>query len=50
MEGEVDAFDFHLAERLGITLAAVEGMSNREYIAWQAWTVYEKAMRDMERQ
>lgn len=47
MEGEMDAFDFILAERLGKTLAEVGAMSNHEYLRWKAWDVYVKAMKAM---
>lgn len=48
MEGELDPFDFILAERLGITLAAVEAMSNNEYLRWRAFHTYRQAMKDMQ--
>lgn len=49
MEGEMDAFDFILAERLGMTLAQVDAMSNNEYVRWRAFAVYRAAMADMEK-
>lgn len=48
MEGELDPFDFILAERLGITLAAVEAMSNNEYLRWRAFYTYRAAMEAMQ--
>ena len=47
MEGELDPFDFLLAEQLGITLAQVGAMSNNEYLRWRAWHVYRTAMANM---
>lgn len=47
MEGEMDAFDFILAEKLGMTLAEIGGMSNHEYTRWRAFHVYRKSMMDM---
>jgi hypothetical protein len=47
MEGDLDVFDFQLAERLGVTLAMVGAMSNREYLAWKAFYVYRAAMQEM---
>ena len=43
----MDPFDFMLAEKLGLTLAQVGAMANREYLAWRAWHVYVNAMQDM---
>jgi hypothetical protein len=47
MEGELDPFDFMLAERLGMTLAQVGEMSNNEYIRWRAFHVWRQAMAEM---
>jgi hypothetical protein len=47
MEGELDPFDFLLAERLGKTLAEIGQMSNNEYLRWRAWHVYRTAMAEM---
>ena len=47
MEGELDPFDFMLAERLGKTLAEIGQMSNHEYLRWRAWHVYQTAMAEM---
>lgn len=47
MEGELDPFDFMLAEALGLTLAQVGEMSNNEYLRWRAFYVYREAMREM---
>lgn len=49
MEGELEQFPFILAESLGITLAQVEAMSNNEYLRWQAWHTYKRAMDEMHR-
>ena len=47
MEGELDTFDFVLAETLGMTLAQVGEMSNNEYLRWRAFYVYRNAMAEM---
>jgi hypothetical protein len=47
MEGDLDPFDFMLAEKLGLTLAAVGEMSNHEYLRWRAWHTYCTAMAEM---
>jgi hypothetical protein len=47
MEGDLDPFEFVLAERLGLTLAQVGAMSNHEYLRWKAWHVYRQAMSEM---
>ena len=47
MEGELDPFDFVLAEALGKTLAEIGQMSNHEYLRWRAWHVYRTAMAEM---
>lgn len=47
VEGELDPFDFLLAERLHLTLEQVGAMSNREYLAWRAWRVYVNAMEEL---
>lgn len=49
MEGDLDAFDFMLAESLHITLAEVGAMSNNEYVRWRAWTVYKTAQLELAR-
>ena len=49
MEGDLDPFDFVLAERLGMTLAQVGAMSNNEYTRWRAFYVYRDAMSEMQR-
>jgi hypothetical protein len=48
MEGDLDPFDFLLAEKLGMSLAQVDAMSNNEYLRWRAWTVYRQAMAEMQ--
>lgn len=47
MEGEMDAFEFVLAERLGMTLADIGRMSNHEFLRWRAFYTYRAAMREM---
>lgn len=47
MEGELDPFDFMLAEGLGITLAQIGEMSNNEYTRWRAFYTYRAAMQEM---
>ena len=47
MEGELDPFDFMLAERLGKTLAEIGAMSNNEYLRWRAFHVWRQAMAEM---
>ena len=49
MEGELDPFDFVLAEKLGMTLAQIEAMSNHEYLRWRAFYTYRAAMAEMDR-
>jgi hypothetical protein len=48
MEGEIDVFDFILAEKLGMTLAQVGEMSNNEYLRWKAFYVYRRAMQELD--
>lgn len=49
MEGEVDPFDFSLAESLGRTVAELRAsIGNREYLAWRAFTVWRNAMQELE--
>jgi hypothetical protein len=50
MDEEIDAFDFTLAERLGMTVAEMnERMTNIEYIAWRARENWRNAMAELER-
>ncbi len=49
MEGDLDPFDFVLAETLGMTLEQVQAMSNNEFQRWKAFYVYRAAMRELER-
>ena len=39
---------FVLAERLGLTLAQVGALSNREHMAWRAFYAYRKAMAELD--
>lgn len=47
MLGEVDSFDFVLAEALGKTLGEVRSLPNREYVEWRAFYRYRNAMDDL---
>lgn len=50
MEEEIDAFDFALAERLGMTVEEMQDrMSNIEYLAWRARENWRNAMAKLER-
>jgi hypothetical protein len=49
MEGDLDPFDFQLAQKLGLTLEQVGAMSNNEYLRWRAYAVYRTAMDEMEK-
>ena len=49
MEGTIAAFDFQLAEHLGLTLEQVRAMPNRDWIAWRAWLTYRAATAEMEK-
>lgn len=46
----MDSFQFVLALDLGRTLEEMAAMPRREYLAWQAFYTYRKAMVDFERQ
>ena len=48
MEGDVDSFPFVLALDLGRTVEELGTMSQREYIAWQAFYTYRAAMQELE--
>lgn len=44
MEGDLEAFDFVLAQDLHMTVEEMQRrMSNREYLAWKAFYVYREA-------
>lgn len=45
----MDTFQFVLALDLGMTLEQLAAMPRREYLAWQAFYTYRKAMADFER-
>ena len=48
MEGELDPFDFTLAEALGMTIEQLQqSMGNGEYLQWRAFYVYRNAMEDL---
>lgn len=47
MVGEIDPFDFFLAEGLGMSLAQVHALPNAEYVAWRAFYVFRHAMQNM---
>ena len=44
----MDSFQFVLALDLGKSLEDLSAMSRREYLAWQAFYTYRKAMQDFE--
>lgn len=49
MEGSLDAFDFLLAERLGMTVGELrDRMSNDEYLQWRAYIKWRNAMQELE--
>ena len=48
MEGELDTFDFLLAEHLHKSLAEIGALSNDEVVRWQAFFTYRAAMADMQ--
>jgi hypothetical protein len=48
MEGDLDTFDFILAEALGKSLAEIGDLSNDEVVRWQAFYTYRTAMRELE--
>lgn len=49
MEGELDPFDFALAEKLGLMVHQMrEQMPNIEYWQWRAYYTYKAAMIDLE--
>lgn len=47
MEGEIDVFDFLLAEGLGMTLEQIGNMTNNEYLRWRAFYVYRNAQQEL---
>lgn len=47
MQGDLDAYDFVLAERLHKTLGEVRAMPNSEIVVWRAWDTYRNAMREL---
>ena len=50
MEEEIEAFDFALAERLGMTVRDMnERMDNNEYLAWRARENWRNAMAELAR-
>jgi hypothetical protein len=49
LDEELDAFQFVLAENLGMTLGQLDEMPNAEYIAWRAFDAYRRAMIERER-
>lgn len=49
MVGTLDAFEFHLAEKLGMTVHHMrEVMPNAEYEMWRAFYDYRDAMYELE--
>lgn len=48
-EGELDSFDFTLAENLHMTVGQMQSvMDNREYVQWRSFYAYRQKMRDFE--
>jgi uncharacterized membrane protein len=47
MEGDLDPFDFLLAEHLHRTLAELQSMTTREYLAWRAFFVWRKVQQEL---
>lgn len=51
MEGELDPFDFVLAEQLHCTVEELyDRMSNSEYHRWRAFYTWRQAMAELEAQ
>lgn len=48
MENEVDAFDFVLAEALGMSLTEVRALPNTEHEEWRAFYEWRRAMQEFE--
>lgn len=49
MEGELDPFDFMLAEALHMTVEDIwTRMSNQEYLRWRAFYTWRNAMAEFE--
>ena len=49
MEGEVDTFDFVLAEALYMIVEEMQDrMSNYEYLSWRAFYTWRAAQRELE--
>lgn len=49
VEGELDPFDYDLAERLHMTVERMRNeMSNKEYLEWRALANYRAAQREVE--
>lgn len=49
MTGQLDPFDFVLAERLGMTVEEMlNRISNREYLMWRAFYRYRNEMERLE--
>jgi len=46
MEGQLDPFDFVLAEALGLSLSEVRALPNAEHVEWRAFYKYREAMRE----
>ena len=47
MEEALDPFPFVLAEKLHMTLAQLDDMSNAEYLSWRAFHVWRDAMAEL---
>lgn len=48
VEGELDPFDFVLAESLKMTLDQMRQMPNNEYLQWRAFFVWRAAQLELE--
>jgi hypothetical protein len=48
MEGDLDPFEFSLAEALGMTVEEMRAnMSNDEYLKWRAFNVWRNAQHEL---
>lgn len=47
MQGELDSFEFILAESLGQSLQEIRDMPNTDYLQWRAYYVYRAAQKDL---
>ncbi len=47
MKGEIDYFDFVLAQDLGMSLGEVRSLPNIELVEWRAFYHYRNAMNEL---